>query len=111
MLVAHSFGTLLAYEVASRMQTEYGFSVHRVISLAGVSFAHLATLPIYQDDYNPHDKEEFERRFRDEAVAIFGEVPDFVREGHPSFNAAMKAYTVQGQQHLSPLYDLDNLPV
>lgn len=94
--MAHSFGTLLAYECTSLLHSEYSFDAHQVISLAGVSFDHLGTLPIYQDNYDPHDKAAFEQRFQDEAVAIFGEVPDFVREGHPSYNAAMKAYTVQG---------------
>jgi nucleoid-associated protein YejK len=79
--------------------------VRHVISLAGVSFEHLSTLPIYQDDYNPHDKESFEARFRDEAVSIFGEVPDFVREGHPNYNAAMKAYTVQGKHLVHMPFD------
>jgi surfactin synthase thioesterase subunit len=97
VLVAHSFGTLLAYECAALLQSAYSFAAHKVVSLAGVSFEHLATLPIYQDNYDPHDKTAFEQRFRDEAVSIFGEVPDFVQEGHPSYNAAMKACTVQGK--------------
>jgi hypothetical protein len=70
--------------------------VQHVISLAGVSFDYLRTLPIYQNNYDAHDKEVFERLFQEEARSIFGEVPDFVREGHPSYNAVMKANTVQG---------------
>ena len=98
VFLAHSFGTLLAYECALQLQLqqEYAYNIKHVISLAGVSFQHLSTLPIYQDNYDPHDRDSFELRFQEDAVATFGEVPDFVREGHPSYNAAMKAYTVQG---------------
>lgn len=96
-LLAHSFGTLHAYECANYLQGHHDYAAHQLISLAGVSFDYLAQLPIYQDNYDPHDKASFEQRFQEEAVATFGAVPDFVREGHPSFNAAMKAYTVEGK--------------
>jgi surfactin synthase thioesterase subunit len=96
VLLGHSFGTLFAYECTERLRVTHAFSVHHVISLAGVSFDYLRTLPIYQDKYDAHDKQVFEQLFQEEARAIFGEVPDFVREGHPSYNAVMKANTVQG---------------
>lgn len=71
--------------------------MRHVISIAGVSFEHLSTLPIYQSDLDPHNYPvEFDERFNAEARSLFGEVPDFVQEGHRSFNASMKAYTVQG---------------
>jgi surfactin synthase thioesterase subunit len=96
VLLGHSFGTLFAYECAEQLRATHAFDVQHVISLAGVSFDYLCTLPIYQDTYDAHDKEGFERLFQEEARSVFGEVPDFVREGHPSYNAAMKANTVQG---------------
>jgi hypothetical protein len=97
--LGHSFGTLQAYESAYLLQESYQFNVAHIISLAGVSFDYLRDLPIYQDNYDPRDKFSFEERFQEEAVATFGEVPGFVLEGHPSYNAAMKAYTVEGRSN------------
>ena len=97
VLLAHSFGTLVAYECAHHLSSVHNYAIQHIISLAGVSFEYLATLPIYQGDSDPvNDPVGFEERFQSEAVSMFGEVPHFVRQGHPSFNAAMKAYTVQG---------------
>jgi surfactin synthase thioesterase subunit len=93
--ISHSYGTMLAYQVAVELDRKFNVKIQHFVSIAGISMSYLNTLPIYT--MNPSKQSRLLELMQDSAVTMFGKIPSYLQN---SANLMQREASMQGEYTL-----------
>jgi acyl transferase domain-containing protein/NADPH:quinone reductase-like Zn-dependent oxidoreductase/acyl carrier protein len=99
IFLGHSFGTCIAYLVAKQLQTKHSIEVPHILSIAGISFDYLQTMPMYQSLHESLEAEEVSSLLLETSRIMFKEVPTYLDEKSGNFDQNAKQAAIQGMHH------------
>ncbi len=103
ILMGHSYGCNVAYEVAYLLHSKYKISIEYFVAIAGISMNYLKSLPMYAFSYG--DGDGILDMMRTTGLAMFGRIPDYLDASGSDFQ---RESAIQGKNNAQNIQNILN---